>query len=629
MQTDFLKEIDNFAQKFQIDDSKKNEFNLAISEYIVANKWFGYKDTCEIHNKRLFVDEKLIKRMDKEFLKYGYRLGMNNTSKYKTISAEMLKAFPKTTNSFKTFSENNRLKVSEKYIILDFLLQYLVGELSIIDDREVGDILNIAWEELDTQTGNRLTDFINWYRQYHTTVYQNTFTLNKRNSDVKMREAYSTDEYLKMLYHLFNPEYIEANNMYAKAADTKEYADIWLYLSLHFVCAFRDTDILRFPHPRLRIAPEELLEKIKSGTYTDSEATTTLYTVLDILKFRQPKPNKTKRYNVPSLSIHIPINAEAHIGRLFAIAEAHYQLTEKSTNKPLIKATNDFETISKYMGKEIGKLFLEKNFSCRAMNKSYLQGLKDVADDMLETDNGYKIKGYNLAAKARSHKGGYGTFAHQTMTYLKDAKMSKLSPEEVTKELFERGVLSMIPSMLIKMIQGHDTFEKLSIKNQTALIKNLQLTPLETEKCVRIMQKNIKQCKAIVNEIYNRCSKEDILKALHDIGTYNDNALAKCDGCMCLMRALGNPCPYDGSNNCPSCPYEIQTKTTMFLMCAEVKRLFSLRDKAKTEFEKHKYKTMIENVVAPSILEMLQVFEEVYGESAARCLDEIAEVING
>ncbi len=36
------------------------------------------------------------------------------------------------------------------------------------------------------------------------------------------------------------------------------------------------------------------------------------------------------------------------------------------------------------MGKEIGDLFLERNFSSRSANKSYLQTVAMLADDVLQ-----------------------------------------------------------------------------------------------------------------------------------------------------------------------------------------------------------------------------------------------------
>lgn len=124
---------------------------------------------------------------------------------------------------------------------------------------------------------------------------------------------------------------------------------------------------------------------------------------------------------------------------------------------------------------------------------------------------------YMLAALARSHKGSYGEFAQTTYTYLKDAKLSGLTPEFVAQELFERGVLSCIPSMLLRTICGDD-YAKLSVGNQTKMIQKLDLTPNEIETSVVTAQKSLKRSLEIVEILYQTMEVDTILKALHRIG---------------------------------------------------------------------------------------------------------------
>ena len=62
------------------------------------------------------------------------------------------------------------------------------------------------------------------------------------------------------------------------------------------------------------------------------------------------------------------------MGTLFAIAEAHRQINNISNDEPLIRIISDYDRITRYMGDDIGALFLESNFRTRA-NKSYLVNL--------------------------------------------------------------------------------------------------------------------------------------------------------------------------------------------------------------------------------------------------------------
>ena len=473
-----------------------------------------------------------------------------------------------------------------------------------------------------------MTDFINWTHGHTRTVYKGMYYMEKYTDRSEESSAYDPDSYLTILYHLFNDGYIDENDMYVRASESKNYVDTWLFLALHFLCALRNSDLIRLPHPRLKSTPQATLEQIGNGTFPEEDARLTINSVIWELEAFMLTPNKTAGTSgVGSIKIHIPASLEVHMGILFAAAEAHFRISRLNPLDPLIRIISTYEQISRYMGDEIGDLFLDANFRSRVANKSYMQMIYLLTDDIIEENDEFRVKGYMLAALARSHKGSYGDFAKTTSIYLKDAAMSGYSPEFVARELFERGVLSLIPGLLLKMVGGEE-YKKLSVKRQTEAIKNLHLSPAEIETTVSVMQRNIRRSTQAVNEIYEKHSKEDILRILHRIG--NGEAVSKSDRCMCLMTALGKICPYPGRTNCIGCEYEISTKATMFLMIREVERLRILYEKAKTNGEKKRCKTIATDVVVPCISEMLEVVEAVYGTDAVESLKQvITEASNG
>ena len=198
--------------------------------------------------------------------------------------------------------------------------------------------------------------------------------------------------------------------------------------------------------------------------------------------------------------------------------------------------------------------------------------------------------------------------------------MSGYTPEFVARELFERGVLSVIPSMLLKMVVGEE-YQKLSVESQTKMIKELNMSPMEVENAVAIMQKNMKRSTELVKTLYSGYSKEEMLNILHSIG--NGEAVSKTDSCMCLITAMGKVCPYAGQSNCPSCEYEISTKTTMFLMVREVHRLQEIYRTTDNELEKLRCRAIVKDIITPCIEEMLCVMDEVYGSDAVKTLEKI------
>ena len=533
------------------------------------------------------------------------------------------KKFPSTSESFVQFAEEEKLSETNRFYLLDFLAYYLTKDLFLYSDAEVETLVEVATEVLTKSQGNILIQFIKWLLNKGVTRYRVSFEMTKRYTIESANGAYELDEYLELMYYLFNENYIIKNDMLCKAANSKNYADTWLYLGLHFICALRSTDLERLGHPKLTREPLEVLEAVVDGTWSSSEARRTLLSITTRLTYLNLTPNKTKNAsNVAQLKFHVPESCQVLIGTLLAICEAHFQLQiPYNAENPLIRRIKTYEKITSYMGEEIGNLFLERNFSSRSANKSYLQSVAMLADDVLEEKSELNIKGYFLAALARSHKGDFNEFAQTTTTYLKDAQLGQLKPEMVAKELFERGVLSMIPSMLLTIVT-RGKYKKLSPSQQTQMIKSLDLTPIEIEKTLELsIRADSRSQQALKTLVENNVDPEQLLTICHRIG--NGEAFSKQGESMCLLSALGKLCPYDDRQHCVGCQYELQTKSTLLLLIGEFNRLNKQYQKLKNELERGKVRAILEKQIKPCLTEMLQALSEQYGEAVLSDYEDI------
>lgn len=136
-----------------------------------------------------------------------------------------------------------------------------------------------------------------------------------------------------------------------------------------------------------------------------------------------------------------------------------------------------------------------------------------LADDVLEEKSELNIKGYFLAALARSH--------------------------------IERGVLSMIPSMLLTIVT-RGKYKELNPSQQTQMIQQLDLTPSEIEKTLELsIRADSKAQKALQTVVKEDMNPDQLLTVCHRIG--NCEAFSKQGESMCLLSALGKfcLCPYD------------------------------------------------------------------------------------
>lgn len=619
----FNEEVRRLKSKYDISDS---DFELSLTNFLVSNNWFGEDPILE--SDSVFVSDDFIRKQGHKIETYCRYFGADTQTKVDFLESKIEIELPETHLIFDKYCDVNEFDSNIVYMILDFLLYNLPGEIRLSTDAEIGTLVEAAFDGLPRVYGEVLTDFINWIKLNWSPkpIFKNLYFLKSYSTRSENNDAYEQEYYLKILYCMFNEDYIEENDMYGKAAESKNYIDTWLFIALHFLCAIRYTDLVRFPHPKLPMPAEEVLEQVKNGTFSKANAKYVLCTITQYMATVSLKPNKTKAHTgVSNIKFHVPESIETHIGTLFAIAQAHFELNGLDPEIPLIRAIKTYEQINRYMGEEIGELFLESNFRARAANKSFMQMIYLLTDDVLDSDDEFKVNGYILASMARSHKGAYGEFASTTSTYLKDAKMSGYSAEFVAKELLERGVLSCMSSMLLRMITGGE-YQKLSIDNQTKLINELNLNPSEIENSVSIMQDSVKQATAIVQELYCSTDKKELLGILHRIG--NGDAVSKQYECLCLMTAMKKPCPYPERSSCISCQYEISTKSTMLLMVSELRRLSLLYQTSDNAKQKERYKSLAKNTVAPKVTELLMCMKEQYGQSAVDDMEEIARKVN-
>ena len=585
-----------------------------VSGFLLDNEWFGVS---------INLDDYTITEKDAEVLKNHIKDYLTTPPGIKSMEGIFSKKFPSTSELFVQFAEEEKLSETNRFYLLDFLAYYLTKDLFLYSDAEVETLVEVATEVLTKSQGNILIQFIKWLLNKGVTRYRVSFEMTKRYTIESANGAYELDEYLELMYYLFNENYIIKNDMLCKAANSKNYADTWLYLGLHFICALRSTDLERLGHPKLTREPLEVLEAVVDGTWSSSEARRTLLSITTRLTYLNLTPNKTKNAsNVTQLKFHVPESCQVLIGTLLAICEAHFQLQiPYNAENPLIRQIKTYEKITSYMGEEIGNLFLERNFSSRSANKSYLQSVAMLADDVLEEKSELNIKGYFLAALARSHKGDFNEFAQTTTTYLKDAQLGQLKPEMVAKELFERGVLSMIPSMLLTIVT-RGKYKELSPSQQTQMIKSLDLTPVEIEKTLELsIRADSRSQQALKTLVENNVEPEQLLTICHRIG--NGEAFSKQGESMCLLSALGKLCPYDDRQHCVGCQYELQTKSTLLLLIGEFNRLNKQYQKLKNELERGKVRAILEQQIKPCLTEMLEALSEQYGEAVLSDYEDI------
>ncbi|OQB11621.1 MAG: hypothetical protein BWY15_02436 [Firmicutes bacterium ADurb.Bin193] len=228
-----------------------------------------------------------------------------------------------------------------------------------------------------------------------------------------------------------------------------------------------------------------------------------------------------------------------------------------------------------------------------------------------------------LAALARSHKGGIGSLAKETDVYLKDARFSGYSPEFIIREMFERGVFSFIPAILLE-IYAAEEYKTLPVRSQTILIGEVGLAAHQIEWMTAAVDRALEKSKKAISSILRDPSniRENIFITLQNIAS--GSAPSRQEEYLCLMTAAGFPCAFTDRDACLGCGYEIYTKAAIHTLMKEYTRLTRLKRSEKPT-DAWRYEKILEQAVFPAISEMIGAVKILYQEANVSIFLDIVE----
>lgn len=586
---------------------KKQRCRNDLAEFMEANSWYGidkmaaadvfFTDT----NGELFF----IKKSDMSALKPHLQLwfdsyGETAEGKFRLLLGRLRELYPKTTAHFTKFTVSRYPNEQTAALILaDFLYSTLNAEITQADNSILDNIAERIDKELPLNSARIFSDFLIYLRSKRKLGNGWSYHFQTR-GELKDNDAYPAASYFKMAYVIFNEDAWNTEHLREKAFASESFANMWLFTAFHFICGWRGTDIIRVPMPILPYCGEEMRLKLADGCLnTDA--------LVDELEFRMlynpVKPNKTSVYEVPDLKLSVAESLRKPFGFIFALAASYHE--NVPPGGAFIRSGGNVGKLKEFFGDDFLSACGNRGFNTRRANKSYLQGIEAAADDTPG-----KPKGYMLAAIARSHKGGYGALPQTTEIYLRDARFSGYSPEFIARQMFERGVFSFIPALLLDIYEGNDR-KRLTVSAQTKLIAEIGISPTGLEGVTSIVQCAYTKARQAVSEILARPSemRPNIEVILQNIAS--GNAPGRQDGMLCLMTAAGFVCTDLDRSCCIGCGFEIYTKTILRLLMSEYSRLLEKKKNAGKN-EADRCETLLKQAVLPAISEILLSAERLY-----------------
>ncbi len=408
--------------------------------------------------------------------------------------------------------------------------------------------------------------------------------------------AYTYVEFVKIAIALFNVNYDKAHKLTEKALENHLFAEMWLYLSCHYVCAWRSADIcnnwvyldLKSNDNVFGIKKDTLKEDIINGKITDETyAKVALYAIRKI-EMANNTPAKTGN---GKLRAEITPELRIFFGKLILIAEYHHI----TSGEGYMMATRTWRyknwvECKEFFGDEMFELTGFHNLSSTRLNKSYLQGLEKTARENSETT----IVAHMIASLARNHSD-----IDTTAIYIRDHGLTGENAETVLYMLFERRVFG--DALYNALIAAYpDSFKKLPAKIQTEIISKIPISAFDLESIAPSFRAG--------EEIKDSLAKGDkeeplrILKEMFAIG--QGKGRAKDKGVFCKKRALGLECVHPKYESCIAnlCPYHVFTAEGLPSLIKVVEDYYNKYLKTGNV----KYRLILDNKIKPAFQDIIK-----------------------
>ncbi len=567
-----------------------------IYEFLEYNNWFGMEQKGEGDDIEVVMNQKAEEAIMLWLRAYKQppeiRTGL--------LLGHFKDRYPRTVEALEGFIDADEVR-DKAYVwqALDFLFYGISTDDDVFEDAATQKLLKMGLDELSVIAGEFIIGFI-------VSLDKQASRWEYRHEKRKLSDtggAYGFNAFAVMAHEVFNSDSWKEHDLIRKAVADTRYAELWLWVALHFISALRTSDMKRLPVPKVADRRDGIISRLITDDYTDM-ALSVAYQWQMQLHMEEITPSKTSRHRgIPNIKIFIPESLKLPIGVILLTVLIHHV-----ENDALLTVNNEYYLLKGFFGERFLEACGGRRFSSRRANKAYLQGIESLGRE----SGGANAKGYMLAALARSHKGGIGSLPETTDVYLRDENFSGYTPEFIIREMFERGIFGFIPVMLLKSYD-EENFLKMGVHDQTMLIKEIGLDGFQIEQitgAVDMALLKVRECTRLFmsNSAVSDC-REAAERLLEKIAA--GIAVSKQPEFFCLRIAAGDRCINADRGTCLGCGYEIYTKAAFYLVVNEFHRLVMARKEA-TGIDAERYGALLEKVVTPAITQMMASMKALY-----------------
>lgn len=613
----FLKEHDNerFVSKYAKNRNKYIDF-------LEENQYFGI-EIVEPEDILFELPEKedfYITKEDAQLLEYESELffkefGLTEEEKVRYLIMHS----PKKLLSARYINKYLTYINDEDNIYVPSLTAFVRTVLDMPDIKQLRDedIVSVIEDTDVLRTKMLLVDFFRFVARYEDVRYHNV-KLKKKESNSE--PAYPYEKFVKLAKILFNADYDREHDLTLNAFKKSKYIEMWMFLSCHYICGWRSSDIcdrwiylnLKNNNNPFKINIDTLKEDILNENITDETYEKIALYAIKRIEMAYYLPQKT---GIGKLRAEMVPELRVFFGKLILIAEYHHITSNEGyMNSHRAASYRNWVFLKEFFGEEIYKITGRQSISSRRLNKSYLQGLSQVAKDNGNTT----LVAHVVASFARNHSN-----IDTTSIYLKDHGLSGESAEVVLYMMMQRGVFSV--SLYHALIAAYpEAFEKLSAKEQTAIMNKIPLSAYEIETVGPSILASVQMSEGFANGKTDE--PKELLKTMFAIA--QGKGKAKDEGIFCKKKALGYACENPIYESCLAnlCPYHVFTSDGIPALAKVIK---DYKIKALTTGNK-KYQIALNKKIYPAFYDIINAILKEMSEKDREGLKKLmGEVFNG
>jgi hypothetical protein len=169
--------------------------------------------------------------------------------------------YPKTCALYREFSESNNIaNFPGAWKLLDCMFFHFAAEITECDEYEIEEFVRHLDSDATLDVARLFAKFMRF-----ASLSKWGYEFYSRGRPEVSNDAYPLSDYAVMAYCAFNDEMWIRQNLIAKAVGSAQFADLWLFTALCFVCALRSTDLTRLPAQNFRMRRRRCFPTFQAG----------------------------------------------------------------------------------------------------------------------------------------------------------------------------------------------------------------------------------------------------------------------------------------------------------------------------------------------------------------------------